>query len=142
VACQTPLEYCVCQHAIAPTPAAGGAGHVQDSRLVGKLAMTVLGISAYAGVPLISEDGWTEGTLCVMDFVPRTGRGTSWPCRAAGFMFTGEIRAPVSRVRPTLTRNGAGWAKTAGIHTPGSHLVVRPATRAHPEGPGLERGHL
>jgi GAF domain-containing protein len=68
---QTPLEYSICQHTVA-----GGRPLVigdarRDLRLDGNLAVTELGVAAYAGMPLVTPDGQAVGTLCVVDFVPR-----------------------------------------------------------------------
>ncbi len=68
---ETPLEYSLCQH----TAAAGAALAVGDTRADARmqecLAVTKLGVRAYAGVPLVTADGHTLGTLCALDWSPR-----------------------------------------------------------------------
>ena len=68
---QTPLEYSLCQYAVA----SGRPLVVCDARVEHWLddnpAVTVLGISAYAGVPLVTSEGCAVGTLCVLDTSPR-----------------------------------------------------------------------
>jgi GAF domain-containing protein len=68
---ETPLSHSFCQHAIA----AQEPLIVEDARkhpaLHDNEAIRDLGIVAYAGVPLVSEDGQPLGTLCVIDHQPR-----------------------------------------------------------------------
>lgn len=68
---QTPLEYSICQYAVA----LGAPLVVCDARvehwLDDNLAVTQLGVRAYAGVPLVSVEGHVIGTLCVLDLTPR-----------------------------------------------------------------------
>lgn len=48
-----------------------------DARFVGEtLPTSETSLRFCAGVPLVSDDGWTLGALCVMDYVPRTLRDT------------------------------------------------------------------
>jgi GAF domain-containing protein len=72
---QTPLEYSICQYVVA----AGRPLIVGDTRahpvLSGNLAVTELGVAAYAGIPLVAAGGYTVGTLCVLDFVTREWTG-------------------------------------------------------------------
>ena len=72
---QTPIEYSICQFAVA----AGRPLVVTDTSaapfLVGHPAVTEFGIGSYAGVPLISGDGWPVGALCVMDLSIRDWSG-------------------------------------------------------------------
>lgn len=68
---QTPIEYSICQFAVA----AGRPLVVPDTSaalfLAGHPAVTEYGIASYAGVPLVTPDGWAVGALCVMDVAPR-----------------------------------------------------------------------
>jgi GAF domain-containing protein len=68
---QSPLEYSICQHAVA----AGRPLIVNDTRcepvLAGTAAVTDFGVTAYAGIPLVTPAGHAIGTLCVIDVVPR-----------------------------------------------------------------------
>jgi diguanylate cyclase (GGDEF)-like protein len=68
---QTPLSHSFCQHAV-------GLGLplvIEDARhdplVADNLAVRDLSAMAYAGVPLVLEDGHAVGTLCVVDTVPR-----------------------------------------------------------------------
>jgi formate hydrogenlyase transcriptional activator len=67
---KTPLEHSFCKHPV-------GSGEplvVADNRshpVVGNyLAVTELGLMAYAGIPLITSDGHALGTFCVLDERP------------------------------------------------------------------------
>jgi GAF domain-containing protein len=63
---QTPLDYSLCQHAVALGRPLICADARQDAALREVKAVTELGVVAYAGVPLSSE-GHLVGTLCVLD---------------------------------------------------------------------------
>jgi GAF domain-containing protein len=68
---QTPLEYSICQYAVATgRPLIVGDARA-DPVLSGNPAVTELGVAAYAGIPLVAAGGHTVGTLCVVDFVTR-----------------------------------------------------------------------
>jgi GAF domain-containing protein len=68
---ETPLSHSFCQHAIA----ARRPLIVDDARkhpaLRDNLAIREMDVIAYAGIPLIGEDGQAVGTLCVTDNKPR-----------------------------------------------------------------------
>ncbi|MGI9181068.1 MAG: GAF domain-containing protein, partial [Longimicrobiaceae bacterium] len=68
---ETPLSHSFCQHVVA----SGEPLFVEDAReqpqLHPDLAITELGIVAYAGVPLRTREGQPLGTLCAIDFQPR-----------------------------------------------------------------------
>jgi GAF domain-containing protein len=71
VAGYTPLDHSICQYAV-------GTGKplvVSDARthrlLHGHPAVSFLGVVAYVGMPLVTNDGEAIGTLCVVDVVPR-----------------------------------------------------------------------
>ncbi len=80
---ETPLEYSICQHAVAT----GRPLIVNDIRTHPALATTPavadLGVSAYAGMPLVTGEGHAVGSLCVMDVVPR-----EWPDGGLAFLAT------------------------------------------------------
>ncbi|MGI8872848.1 MAG: GAF domain-containing sensor histidine kinase [Egibacteraceae bacterium] len=68
---ETPLEFSFCRHTVVlgkPLIIPDVRGHplVGDNPAIGQF-----GVTAYAGVPLLSGDGHALGTLCVMDFVVR-----------------------------------------------------------------------
>ena len=69
---QTPLTHSFCQHVVAT----GQPLLVTDARnhllLRDNLAVRDLGVIAYAGVPLITSDGFVLGSLCALDYEPRT----------------------------------------------------------------------
>jgi GAF domain-containing protein len=68
---QTSLDYSICQHTVAAgRPVVIGDAR-QDPRVDSNLAVTTLGVAAYAGIPLVTPDGYTVGALCVIDFGPR-----------------------------------------------------------------------
>ena len=68
---ETPLSHSFCQHAVA----AGRALVVDDARehpvLRDNPAIQDLGVVAYMGIPLIDDEGFALGTLCVIDSKPR-----------------------------------------------------------------------
>ena len=68
---QTPLEFSFCRH----TVVLGKPLIIPDVRghpLVGdNPAISQFGVTAYAGIPLLTADGHALGTLCVMDFKVR-----------------------------------------------------------------------
>jgi formate hydrogenlyase transcriptional activator len=68
---QTPLAHSFCRHAVAsgePFLVTDSRQHplVKDSPLIDQI-----GVIAYAGIPLITSDGFTLGSFCVMDSKPR-----------------------------------------------------------------------
>lgn len=68
---QTPIQYSICQFAVAtgrPLVVADTAG---APFLIDHPAVTEFGIGAYAGVPLVTGEGWPVGALCVMDLATR-----------------------------------------------------------------------
>jgi GAF domain-containing protein len=68
---QTPLEYSLCQFAVASRRPLIIGDTRTDRGLADNAAVTVLGLAAYAGIPLITEDDHAVGTFCVLDVVAR-----------------------------------------------------------------------
>ena len=68
---ETPLEFSFCRHTVVlgkPLVIADVRGHP----LVGENpSIDEFGVTAYAGIPLLTADGHAIGTLCVMDFKVR-----------------------------------------------------------------------
>jgi formate hydrogenlyase transcriptional activator len=68
---QTPLTHSFCKHAVA----SGEPFVVSDARLNplvrDNLAVSEMGVIAYAGIPLTTAGGHTLGTFCVVDAKPR-----------------------------------------------------------------------
>jgi GAF domain-containing protein len=68
---ESPLTHSFCQHAVATREPL----LVDDARehplLHDNLAIRDMGVIAYAGFPLITDDGHALGTLCVIDSQPR-----------------------------------------------------------------------
>ena len=68
---QSTLEYSICQYVVAAGRPLILNDTSRDPRLGGHLAVTELGVAAYAGIPLITTDGHAAGALAVLDFVAR-----------------------------------------------------------------------
>ncbi|HEX8360726.1 MAG TPA: ATP-binding protein, partial [Longimicrobium sp.] len=69
---ETPLDYSLCQQTAAAGVTLAVADTTVDPRTEACLAVTDLGVRAYAGVPLVTADGYTLGTLCALDWTPRS----------------------------------------------------------------------
>ncbi len=67
----TPLEYSICQHAVANRQPLLIEDARTDPLVSHNPAVTQLGLTAYLGIPLITPEGHAVGTLCVVDVVPR-----------------------------------------------------------------------
>jgi GAF domain-containing protein len=67
----TPIEYSICQYAVARgRPLIVGDARL-DPLLYDNLAVVELGAVAYAGIPLVIAGGHVVGSLCAVDLVPR-----------------------------------------------------------------------
>ncbi len=68
---QTALKYSICQYVVAAGRPLVINDTSEDLRLRGHLAVTELGVAAYAGIPVFNAGGYPGGALAVIDFVPR-----------------------------------------------------------------------
>jgi GAF domain-containing protein len=68
---QAPFELSICQYAVVTGRPLVCGDTRRHPGLSTTRAVTELGIAAYAGIPLVTPDDWTVGTLCVVDFVRR-----------------------------------------------------------------------
>lgn len=69
---ETPLSHSFCQHVVRSGEPLVVPDAASDERVTGNLAIDELGVAAYAGVPLVTQDGAVLGSFCVIDTVPRT----------------------------------------------------------------------
>jgi signal transduction histidine kinase len=68
---QSEFAYSFCKHIVASGVPMIVENAPDDPRVQGNLAITEIGVKAYAGVPITSPDGMVLGTFCVMDTEPR-----------------------------------------------------------------------
>jgi PAS domain S-box-containing protein len=68
---ETPLAYSFCQHVVVAAAPLVIADAREHPLLWDNLAVSDLGVVAYAGVPLVTSDGYALGSFCVLDTVPR-----------------------------------------------------------------------
>jgi PAS domain S-box-containing protein len=68
---QAPLKYSICQYAVAAGTSLVVPDATRDPVLRSNLAVTELGVTAYAAAPLITSEGKCLGTFCVVDSRPR-----------------------------------------------------------------------
>jgi predicted PurR-regulated permease PerM len=69
---QCPREMSICTHVVAGNAPLVVEDTSRDRRFAGNSFLRERGIRFYAGVPLRTEQGQVIGSLCVMDFKPRT----------------------------------------------------------------------
>jgi hypothetical protein len=69
---ETPLSHSLCQHAVASGQPLVLSDVREHPGLRDNLAVRDLDAIAYAGIPLITEEGHVLGTLCAIDHRPRT----------------------------------------------------------------------
>jgi GAF domain-containing protein len=69
---ETPLSHSFCQHTVITREPLVVCDAREDPRVRDNLAIEDLDVVAYAGVPLITADGYALGSLCVIDHKPRT----------------------------------------------------------------------
>jgi PAS domain S-box-containing protein len=68
---QTPLSHSFCQHVVMSGEPLLIEDSRTDPRVIGNLAITDLGVIAYAGIPLMTADGQSLGSFCAIDHEPR-----------------------------------------------------------------------
>jgi diguanylate cyclase (GGDEF)-like protein len=68
---QTPLSHSICQYAVATREPLVIDDSREDPLVADNLAVRDLAVVAYAGMPLILEDGNAVGALCAIDGKPR-----------------------------------------------------------------------
>jgi formate hydrogenlyase transcriptional activator len=68
---QTPLTHSFCKHAVASGEPFVVSDAREDPLVRDNLAVSELGVIAYAGVPLTTSEGFTLGSFCVVDHQPR-----------------------------------------------------------------------
>ncbi|WNV86115.1 SpoIIE family protein phosphatase [Umezawaea sp. Da 62-37] len=68
---QTPLSHSFCQHVVTSGESLVLDDARESERVRGNLAISELGVVAYAGMPLTASDGRVLGSLCAIDTVPR-----------------------------------------------------------------------
>ena len=96
---QIPLTYSICQYAVASREPLVVPDTGQDPILRTNLAVTELGVAAYAGAPLITSEGHCLGTISVMDWKPR-----GWTDQQVALL---QDRAPAGACRAHPRREGA-----------------------------------
>ncbi|SOD72266.1 GAF domain-containing protein [Jatrophihabitans sp. GAS493] len=67
----TPLSHSFCQHVVISASPLVVADARLDDRVRDNLAITDLGVIAYAGIPLVDDTGAVTGSLCAIDTEPR-----------------------------------------------------------------------
>lgn len=68
---ETPLSHSFCQHTVATAEPLVINDARRDPRVSENLAIRDLSVIAYAGIPLVTDDGFTLGSLCAIDTQPR-----------------------------------------------------------------------
>ena len=68
---QTPLSYSFCKHVVGEARRLVVEDSAVDERVRGNLAVTELGVAAYAGCPIRTTDGRVLGSFCAIDDRPR-----------------------------------------------------------------------
>jgi GAF domain-containing protein len=68
---KTPVEHSICAYTLDRSAPLVIDDVATDARLGGHPALEEYGIEAYLGVPLITNEGHTVGTFCVVEWEPR-----------------------------------------------------------------------
>jgi GAF domain-containing protein len=95
---ETPLAYSFCQHTVSSREPLVVSDAREHPTLRDNLAVEVMGVVAYAGVPLITREGHALGSLCVIDRRPRAWTRDQIALLAdLGASVVSEIELAVSR---------------------------------------------
>ncbi|SDJ45963.1 Serine phosphatase RsbU, regulator of sigma subunit [Frankineae bacterium MT45] len=68
----TPLSHSFCQHVVVSASPLVVSDARLDDRVRDNLAVSDLGVIAYAGIPLVDDTGAVTGSLCAIDTEPRS----------------------------------------------------------------------
>jgi PAS domain S-box-containing protein len=140
---ETPLSYSFCQHVVREVMPLVVDDARLDPVLSSNLAVSELGVVAYAGIPIVTSDGFALGSFCAIDSKPR-----QWTeheiaiLRELTALVVSEIelRAALARAEELAARNrevqralGESEAKFRGIYdgagvgititTPDGHIL-------------------
>lgn len=69
---ETPLTHSFCQHTVLSRRPLVVSDARTDPLVSANLAVVDLKVNAYAGVPLLNDDGQVLGTFCALDYEPRS----------------------------------------------------------------------
>jgi len=117
VARETPLSHSFCKHVVARRERFVVNDAHEDPRVLGNPAVEEVGVTAYAGQPVIGLDGHVIGALCVIDMVPRRwtpAELTLLEDLTAGLIAEIELRAAL-RASEGLRDDLAGQALIDGL---------------------------
>lgn len=131
---ETPLSHSFCQLAVSTDQPLVVEDSVHDPRVQGNLAISDLGVLAYAGVPVHGLEGTPLGALCAIDHAPRAWsdedlaliaeladltselvamRSAALATRAAVLDLSHEVRTAVAAVR--LEADGLDVPEADGV---------------------------
>ncbi|WP_018332597.1 GAF domain-containing SpoIIE family protein phosphatase [Actinomycetospora chiangmaiensis] len=102
---RTPLSHSFCRHVVVSAEPLVVSDAREDARLQENLAIRDLSVIAYAGVPLLDDEGNVLGSLCAIDHVPR-----DWTAREVDLLaaladgVSAELRVRVARVEAARER--------------------------------------
>jgi PAS domain S-box-containing protein len=123
---ETPLSHSFCQHVVREMTPLVVADARLDPVLSSNLAVSEIGVVAYAGIPIVTSDGYALGSFCAIDSKPR-----AWTEHEIGILgeLTAlvvseiELRAALRRAEELAERNrevqralGESEAKFRGIY--------------------------
>ena len=123
---ETPLSHSFCQHVVRDAMPLVVADARLDPLLSTNLAISELGVVAYAGIPIMTSDGYALGSFCAIDSKPR-----AWTEHEIGILgeLTAlvvseiELRAALGRAEELAARNrevqralGESEARFRGIY--------------------------
>ena len=123
---ETPLSHSFCQHVVREMAPLVVADARVDPVLSSNLAVSEIGVVAYAGIPIVTSDGYALGSFCAIDSKPRV-----WTEHEIGILgeLTAlvvseiELRAALKRAEDLADRNrqvqhalGESEAKFRGIY--------------------------